>query len=160
MYSHIQSDWACSDMEKKAEEFADKYSAEYWCTSSRTGENIEELFTRIAVVAFESVLMREIQITTAASSNGQLESNSALISEFYLCYYCIVQVAALAMLALLLAAIGGSDMSLQYIFGSNIVYVCGNDLSIQLGSHAAFYTFLHNFTFTLLSASICLHFNH
>ena len=84
-------------MEKKAEEFADKHSAEYWCTSSRTGENIEELFTRIAVVAFESVLMREINITTkqSASSNGQLESNSALISECFL-WSCIMKAIVLA----------------------------------------------------------------
>ncbi len=71
-------------MEKKAEEFADKYGAEYWSTSSRTGENIEEVFTRISVVAFESVLMREISITasTAENGHGQLASSSSLISEW------------------------------------------------------------------------------
>ncbi len=71
-------------MEKKAEEFADKYGAEYWSTSSRTGENIEEVFTRISVVAFESVLMREIKITASTAENGQrqLESSSSLISEW------------------------------------------------------------------------------
>ena len=74
-------------MEKKAEEFADKYGAEYWCTSSRTGENIEELFSRIAVVAFESVLMREIKITSASrADNGhsQLDEGSSLISTYRL----------------------------------------------------------------------------
>ena len=80
----------------------------------------------------------------------------------------ILQVAALATLALLLATLGGSDMSLQYIF---VIYVgmhqsnyglssgrnweqhsvCGDDPSIQQCSHAAVYTLLHNFTFTLLS---------
>ncbi|XP_064392895.1 ras-related protein Rab-34-like [Halichondria panicea] len=77
----LVSDWACSEMEKKAEEFADKYGAEYWSTSSRTGENIEEVFTRISVVAFESVLMREIKITASTAENGQrqLESSSSLI---------------------------------------------------------------------------------
>ncbi len=73
-------------MEKKAEEFADKYGAEYWCTSSRSGENIEEVFTRIAVVAFESVLMREINITSSTSAeNGHSQlGNASLISEFTL----------------------------------------------------------------------------
>ena len=90
-----------------------------------------------------------------------------------------IQVAVLATLALLLAAIGGSDMSLQYIFviiyvgmhqsevyelwivrvveaGSNIVYICGDDpLAImQPSSHAAVYMLLHDFTFTLLSTTM------
>ena len=34
----LQSDWSSNEMEKKADEFADKYGAEYWYTSSRTGE--------------------------------------------------------------------------------------------------------------------------
>lgn len=34
----MQSDWDYGEMEKKADQFADKYSAEFWCTSSRTGE--------------------------------------------------------------------------------------------------------------------------
>ncbi len=73
-------------MEKKAEEFADKYGAEYWCSSSRTGENIEEFFTRIAVVAFESVLMREISIAASTAENGHHQlGDTTLISEYSVC---------------------------------------------------------------------------
>ena len=77
----------------------------------------------------------------------------------------------LAMLALLFAATGGSVMSLQYIFiicrhtpielwivksGRSWEQdsVCGDDPSIQQNSHAAVYTLLHDFTFTLLSLII------
>ena len=38
--------------------------------------------------------------------------------------------------------------------GSNIVYNYGDDPSIQQSSHAAVYTLLPNFTFTLLSTSM------
>lgn len=33
----MQSDWGYKEMMKKAEGFADKYRAEFWSTSSRTG---------------------------------------------------------------------------------------------------------------------------
>ena len=45
------------------------------------GENIEELFTRIAVVAFENVLMKEVEASSPKHSNGQLSNNSTLIRE-------------------------------------------------------------------------------
>lgn len=93
-------------MMKKAEGFADKYRAEFWSTSSRTGkssckaidehagfvhptclcvpagDNIEDLFTRVAVVAFENVLMKEMEAASSPQpSNGQLSNNSTLISK-------------------------------------------------------------------------------
>lgn len=47
-----------------------------------TGENIEELFTRVAVVAFENVLMKEVEAeATPPPSNGQLAKNSTLIGK-------------------------------------------------------------------------------
>ena len=47
-----------------------------------TGENIEELFTRVAVVAFENVLMKEVEAEAAPPpSNGQLAKNSMLIGK-------------------------------------------------------------------------------
>ena len=52
--------------------------------TSLTGDNIEELFTRIAVVAFENSLMKEIAAASQpAPSNGQISSNSTLISKDY-----------------------------------------------------------------------------
>ena len=95
-----------------------------------------------------------------------------------ICHYTYnsIQVAALAMLALLLAAIDGCDMSLRYIFVIHVGMhapiriirimdcqsgrsweqhsVCGDDPSTQQSSHAAVYTLLHNFTLTLLSKSM------
>lgn len=45
------------------------------------GENVEELFTRIASVSFEKVMKSEIEATNSIqTSAGQLAQNSALIS--------------------------------------------------------------------------------
>lgn len=45
-----------------------------------TGENIEELFTRVAVVSFENVLMKEVEAAASPrTSNGQLSNQSTLI---------------------------------------------------------------------------------
>ena len=49
---------------------------------NNAGENIEELFTRVAVVAFENVLMKEVEAEAAPPpSNGQLAKNSTLIGK-------------------------------------------------------------------------------
>ena len=45
-----------------------------------TGDNVDALFTRIATVAFESVVMREVELLSQPS-NGQLTQNSTLISK-------------------------------------------------------------------------------
>ena len=46
------------------------------------GENVEELFTRIASVAFEKVMKSEVEAASSIrNSAGQLVQNSALISE-------------------------------------------------------------------------------
>lgn len=65
---------------KRAAQFAEDFKAEYWSTSSRTGENVEELFTRIASVSFEKVMKSEIEATTSIqTSSVQLAQNSSLI---------------------------------------------------------------------------------
>ena len=52
--------------------------------SCTPGENIEELFSRIAVVAFENVLMKEVEAEASPPpSNGQLAKNSTLIGRSY-----------------------------------------------------------------------------
>ena len=55
----------------------------YTCNyNNDIGENIEELFTRVAVVAFENVLMKEVEAeATPPPSNGQLAKNSTLIGK-------------------------------------------------------------------------------
>ena len=46
---------------------------------SFVGDNVEELFTRIATTAFESVMMKEIE-ASLVPSNGQIARTSTLIS--------------------------------------------------------------------------------
>lgn len=54
----------------------------YAAAPLHAGDNIEELFTRVAVVAFENVLMKEIEAASSPlPSNGQLSTNSTLIGE-------------------------------------------------------------------------------
>lgn len=66
--------------EKSAAKYAEDFKAEYWSTSSKTGDNVEELFTRIASVSFEKVMKSEIEATNSIqTSAGQLAHNSALI---------------------------------------------------------------------------------
>lgn len=52
-------------------------------SSLHAGDNIEELFTRVAVVAFENVLMKEMEAASSPlPSNGQLGTNITLIGEY------------------------------------------------------------------------------
>lgn len=44
------------------------------------GENVEELFTRIAIMAFENIMMKEVN-TASLPSNGQIATTSTLISK-------------------------------------------------------------------------------
>ena len=61
---------------------SERYVLVYSNIYNNTGENIEELFSRIAVVAFENVLMKEVEAeATPPPSNGQLAKNSTLIGK-------------------------------------------------------------------------------
>ena len=42
---------------------------------------MEELFTRIAIMAFENIMMKEVK-TASLPSNGQIATTSTLISKF------------------------------------------------------------------------------
>ena len=44
------------------------------------GENVEELFTRIAIMAFENIMMKEVK-SASLPSNGQIATTSTLISK-------------------------------------------------------------------------------
>ncbi|RWS08982.1 ras-related protein Rab-34-like protein [Dinothrombium tinctorium] len=48
-------------IENEAIKVAQQLEAEYWSVSAQTGENIEDLFTRIAVLTFQEVIWREIE---------------------------------------------------------------------------------------------------
>ena len=74
----LVSDTLYESKKKEALRLADQYNAEYWQTSSRTGENVEELFTRLAIMAFENIMMKEVK-STSLPSNGQIATASTLI---------------------------------------------------------------------------------
>ncbi|CAL1688742.1 unnamed protein product [Lasius platythorax] len=48
-------------IEKRATETARRMRAEYWAVSSRTGNGVSELFTRIAALTFQAMALREMQ---------------------------------------------------------------------------------------------------
>lgn len=52
---------------------AKQLDAEYWETSSKSGKNVEEMFTRVAAVIFEDVIQSEIM--------GQQEQNREVIGK-------------------------------------------------------------------------------
>jgi len=48
-------------IEKRAIETARRMRAEYWAVSSRTGNGVSELFTRVAALSFHAMALREMQ---------------------------------------------------------------------------------------------------
>jgi len=48
-------------VEKEAIKMALELNAEYWSVSAQTGENVVELFQRIAALAFHDMIWREIE---------------------------------------------------------------------------------------------------
>ncbi|XP_033327477.2 ras-related protein Rab-34 [Megalopta genalis] len=48
-------------IEKRAIVVAQKLKAEFWAVSSKTGDGVSELFTRIAVLTFHSMVLNELQ---------------------------------------------------------------------------------------------------
>ncbi|KAH0952132.1 hypothetical protein HN011_010906 [Eciton burchellii] len=48
-------------IEKRATETAKTMRAEYWSVSSRTGNGVSELFSRVAALSFHSMALREMQ---------------------------------------------------------------------------------------------------
>ncbi|KAL0132353.1 hypothetical protein PUN28_000260 [Cardiocondyla obscurior] len=48
-------------IEKRAIEAARRMRAEYWAVSSRTGNGVAELFTRLAALSFHAMVLREMQ---------------------------------------------------------------------------------------------------
>lgn len=65
----------CSDATFKAVErqaciLARRINAEFWAVSSKTGENVRELFFRMAVLAFEGSVLRELEGMSRAPQIG------------------------------------------------------------------------------------------
>ncbi|XP_032303817.1 ras-related protein Rab-36 isoform X3 [Coturnix japonica] len=60
----LVSDAVCKKTELDAIRFANDMQAEYWSVSAKTGENVKELFFRVAALAFEQSMIRELEKTT------------------------------------------------------------------------------------------------
>ncbi|XP_068013210.1 ras-related protein Rab-36 isoform X1 [Melanerpes formicivorus] len=56
----LVSDAVCERTELDAIRFANEMHAEYWSVSARTGENVKEFFSRVAALAFEQSMIKEL----------------------------------------------------------------------------------------------------
>lgn len=54
-----QSNSVFQDIEKLAIKTAEKLEAEFWAVSSRTGENVDEMFRRMAALMFDRQMMNQ-----------------------------------------------------------------------------------------------------
>lgn len=61
IWAKLQSQSSRSEMEKIAMKTASKLGAEFWPVSALTGENVEEIFRRMAALAFNNLLQREAE---------------------------------------------------------------------------------------------------
>lgn len=61
VWAKLQSQGSQSEMEKIAMKTASKLGAEYWPVSALTGENVDEVFCRMAALAFNNLLQREME---------------------------------------------------------------------------------------------------
>ncbi|KAK3913115.1 Ras-related protein Rab-36 [Frankliniella fusca] len=66
----LLSSSAYKHVEKRATQLAQELGAEYWAVSSRTGDGVNELFLRIAALAFEVSILRDIHTTSNKLSIG------------------------------------------------------------------------------------------
>ncbi|RDD46545.1 Ras-related protein Rab-36 [Trichoplax sp. H2] len=51
-----------ADYEKEAVQLAEKLNAEYWRTSAKAGINVDEMFNRVAVLAFERIVLKQTEV--------------------------------------------------------------------------------------------------
>lgn len=61
IWTKLQSQSSRSEMEKIAMKTASKLGAEFWPVSALTGENVDEIFHRMAALAFNNLLQREME---------------------------------------------------------------------------------------------------
>ncbi|XP_010080040.1 PREDICTED: ras-related protein Rab-36 isoform X2 [Pterocles gutturalis] len=57
----LVSDAVCERTELDAIRFANEMQAEYWSVSAKTGENVKEFFSRVAALAFEQSMIKELE---------------------------------------------------------------------------------------------------
>ncbi|XP_052125517.1 ras-related protein Rab-34 [Frankliniella occidentalis] len=68
--SDLLSSSAYKHVEKLATQVAQQLGAEYWAVSSRTGDGVNELFLRIAALAFEVSVLRDLHTAGIKLSIG------------------------------------------------------------------------------------------
>lgn len=57
-------------VENEAVQVAESLGAEFWSASSLSGENVKEFFNRVAALAFEKTVLRELEKRTSANQLG------------------------------------------------------------------------------------------
>ncbi|XP_076627522.1 ras-related protein Rab-34 [Colletes latitarsis] len=57
----LLSDRVYEIIEKRAMKVAQRMKAEFWAVSSRTGDRVSELFARVAVLTFQTTILRELE---------------------------------------------------------------------------------------------------
>ncbi|XP_009329056.1 PREDICTED: ras-related protein Rab-36 isoform X2 [Pygoscelis adeliae] len=83
----LVSDAVCERTELDAIRFANEMQAEYWSVSAKTGENVKEFFSRVAALAFEQSMIKELEKTAGhmaqigAGNLIKLEKNMMEIPE-------------------------------------------------------------------------------
>ncbi|KAM9330017.1 ras-related protein Rab-36 [Gastrophryne carolinensis] len=83
------SEAECEQTERDALKFAAEMNAEYWSLSAKTGERVKDFFFRVAAIAFEQSMLRELEKSRpssaqiGASNLIQLETNSSEKRENY-----------------------------------------------------------------------------
>nr|XP_010302139.1 PREDICTED: ras-related protein Rab-36 isoform X2 [Balearica regulorum gibbericeps] len=64
----LVSDAVCERTELDAIRFANEMQAEYWSVSAKTGENVREFFSRVAALAFEQSMIKELEKTAGRTA--------------------------------------------------------------------------------------------
>ncbi|XP_050976484.1 ras-related protein Rab-36 isoform X2 [Labeo rohita] len=70
----------CQRTERDAIKIAAEMNAEFWAVSSKTGENVQEFFFRVAALAFEDSILKDLETgtSTAHIGDGNILDNKAL----------------------------------------------------------------------------------
>ncbi|XP_059167314.1 ras-related protein Rab-34-like [Physella acuta] len=58
---------AYTDVEQRALKYSKKMGAEYWATSSKTGENVQDFFFRAMCLSFDDTLLKELEVSSVSS---------------------------------------------------------------------------------------------
>lgn len=61
IYIPKQGEGAYNQIEAQARRVAQGLGAEYWAVSSKTGDNVEALFLRVAALTFNQAVLQEVQ---------------------------------------------------------------------------------------------------